>query len=588
MNRKDGHTVQAEELEALLSFEPEEEPEEFFGKNSRQPVSDTVVKALNSFQEFSDVKSADWNLDLSPASIAGEGFSSSATVASDDDAESDFIQVHTRRRKSLKHVVFQTGTNLSIDPDLCSVWAVEILAKAHCSLADIDRIVADCKGNGDIEDLRSNLQRTLEAAGYDVDHAPEHCAAMWGGAWDASSEELAEAIEVALTRRTRLPGTKRSVMDKAGERSIMDAMMLAKQELLLEILASETAIETIVNIMNQVREGSRELGTVSLRTTFSSRPDNGEADEVMAAADALRSWHATGRVMDGKRRRDALAALDALDLSRSLHKELVRTLEQFSARQAEARQLNNRLLVFESAIERLIRENLPYVRQFASQNVQEGEDAEDVFQVAFIGLQQAAWRFDPERGHPFGFYAYYWMRQTVSRWRSDEGSAIRIPVHRAEDIAKFDRALEKLDVQISGLISDIDLAEELEWTVDKVKQFRSIPRRAEYPEHLEDWDKLLPASESEDLDVLFGLERIVAKALSEMTAREANVLRMRFGIGEKKDMTLEEIGQFLGVTGERIRQIESKALKRLSRIRQLRQGWQLLREGFPRISTTCK
>ncbi len=223
--------------------------------------------------------------------------------------------------------------------------------------------------------------------------------------------------------------------------------MRAKQELQLGILASETAVETILDVMESIRDGSRDPGSVSLRTIIPSRPGHAETSEVMAAADTLRSWHTTGRVMDGKRRREALAALEALDLSLAFHKELVRTLEQLPACQAEASQLEAELLLSESATEHLIREHLPYVRRFASRNVEEGEDPEDVFQVAFMGLQRSTRRFDPERGYRFLIYATYWMRQAITRWRSDEGAAIRIPVHRNEKITKLDRALERLDVR---------------------------------------------------------------------------------------------------------------------------------------------
>ncbi|TCM86187.1 RNA polymerase sigma factor (sigma-70 family) [Rhodovulum steppense] len=149
---------------------------------------------------------------------------------------------------------------------------------------------------------------------------------------------------------------------------------------------------------------------------------DGSAPRVVLA-DALGG---DGRVMDGKRRRDALAALEALDLSLAFHKELVRRMEEFPACQAEANQLEAQILISEAATEHLIREHLPYVRRFASRNVDEGEDPEDVFQVAIIGLQRSTRRFDPERGYRFLIYATYWMRQAITRWRADEGAAIRI------------------------------------------------------------------------------------------------------------------------------------------------------------------
>lgn len=553
-----------DELDGRLTFEAEAEPEEFFDQYAGDTASGTFLPLVSSSPVVSDNEDGAWDLDLSAAPIAGEGIGSSAAVTADHGAENDFLKVRNRGRQSVKRAVVQTGTRMLIDPELCISWADEILTKGWCSLDDIDRLVADCEGNGDLEELRINLQRNLEAAGFDLDYATEHDAALWSAAPDTTSEDLADTIEAALTRRTRLPGTRRFVMDKSDELQLLEPMMRAKQELQLGILASETAVKTILDVIDGIRDGSRDPGSVSLRTIIPARPGHAETSEVMAAADTLRSWHTTGRVMDGKRRREALAALEALDLSLAFHKELVRTLEQLPACQAEASQLEVELLLSESATRLLIREHLPYVRRFASRNVGEGEDPEDVFQVAFMGLQRSTRRFDPERGYRFLIYATYWMRQAITRWRSDEGAAIRIPLHRSEKITKLDRALERLDVRVGGAVSDLELAEELEWTIDEVRQFRGIPREAEYPASLDDWDNLLREPSEVDVFDQAETERIVTEALADLPERQADVIRMRFGIGRETDMTLEEIGQIYGVTRERIRQIEAKGLDRLS------------------------
>lgn len=553
-----------DDLDDLLDFEAEAEPEDFFDQNASDTASGTFVAIVSPSPVVSDDEDGEWDLDLSPAPIAGEGIGSTAATATDHGAESAFLQVRNRGRRSFKRAVVQTGTRMSIDPELCFTWAEEILAKGRCSLDDIDHLVAHCEGNGDLEELRINLQRNLEAAGFDFTQATGHDVELWDAVSDTSSDDLADAIEAALTRRTLLPGTKRFVMDKSEELQLLEPMMRAKQELQLGILGSETAVQTILDVMDSIRDGERDPSSVSLRTIIPSRPGHADTSEVMAAVEALRSWHTTGRVMDGKRRREALAALEALDLSLSFQKELLRRLGQVPACQAAASQLEAEILISESATERLIREHLPYVRRFASRNVEEGEDPEDVFQVAFMGLQRSTRRFDPERGYRFLIYATYWMRQAITRWRADEGTAIRIPVHRNEKITKLDRALERLDVRVGGAVSDLELAEELEWTIDEVRQFRGIPREAEYPASLDDWDNLLPEPSEVDVFDQAETERIVTEALADLPEREADVIRMRFGIGRETDMTLEEIGQIYGVTRERIRQIEAKGLDRLS------------------------
>jgi len=556
---------QLDDLDDLLGFEAEEEPEEFFGESASETVSGTFVALVSPAPVVSDDEGGDWDLDLSPASIAGEGIGAAAAVTRDHGAEHDFLKVRNRGRQSVKRAVVQTGTRLSIDPEICITWAEETLAKGWYSFSDIESLVALCEGNGDLEELRINLLRNLEAADFDpVDQSSGHIVGLWDARSDISSDELAEAIEAALTRSTRLPGTQRFFMDKSDELQLLEPMVRAKQELQLGILASEAAVQTILDVVDSIGGGVRDPGSVSLKTIIPSRPGHTETAEVMAAAEALLFWQANGRVLDGKRRRQALAALESLDLSLAFHKELVSSLEQSKANPEHANWLDTQILAFEAANERLIHEHLPYVRRFASRNVEEGEDPEDVFQVAFMGLQRSTRRFDPERGYRFVVYASYWMRQAIMRWRADEGAAIRIPVHRKEKIARLDLAMEKLDVRADGTVSDNDLAVDMEWTTEEVSQFRAIPREAEYPESIDDWDKILPEQEDVNAFDQAETESIMTDALAELPEREADIIRMRFGIGRDADMTLEEIGQLYGVTRERIRQIEAKGLDRLS------------------------
>lgn len=559
-------TNQLDDLDDLLGFEAEEEPEEFFGESSSKTVSGTFVALLSPAPVVSDDEDGDWDLDLSPASIAGEGIgTATAAATTDHGADHDFLKVRNRGRQSVKRAVVHTGTRLSIDPEICTTWAEETLAKGWCSFSDIESLVALCEGNGDLEELRTNLLRNLDVAGFEpVDQSSADIFGLWDARSDTSSDELAEAIEAALTRSTRLPGTQRFVMDKSDELQLLEPMVRAKQELQLGILASEAAVQTILDVVDSVRGGAREPSSVSLKTVIPSRPGHTETAEVMAAAEALNFWQANGRVLDGKRRRQALAALESLDLSLAFHKELVSSLEQSKANPEHANWLDAQISVFEAANERLIHEHLPYVRRFSARNVEEGEDPEDVFQVAFMGLQRSTRRFDPERGYRFVVYASYWMRQAIVRWRADEGAAIRIPVHRKEKIARLDLAMEKLDVRADGTVSDNNLAVDLEWTTDEVIQFRAIPREAEYPESIDDWDELLPEQEDANAFDQTETERIITGALAELPEREADIIRMRFGIDRDSDMTLEEIGQIYGVTRERIRQIEAKGLDRLS------------------------
>lgn len=554
-----------DDLDELLSFDAVEEPEEFFDQSTSETASGTFSALVSPSPSVSDDQEGDWELDLSSARIAGEGIGSGTTVTADHGAEHDFLKVRNRGPKSVKRAVVQTGTRLFIDPEICITWAEKTLANGWCSVEAIETLIELCEGNGDPEELRINLWRNLEAAGINViDETSEHDVGLWDARSDISSSELAEAIEVALTRATRLPGTQRFVMEWSDELQLLEPMVRAKQELLLGILASEAAVEFVLANAGNILDGFRDFKGTTGRDISLSIPYNHDTADFYAASYALKHWAETGADSHGKQRREALAALDALDLSIPFHKELIYKLHQDPARIEHAIRLDAQIVVFEAAIERLIREHLPCARRFAARNVEDGEDPEDVFQVAFMGLQQATRRFDPERGYRFLIYATYWMRQAIVRWRADEGTSIRVPVHRSEKVAKLDRALDRLDVRVGCTVSDDDLAAELEWTVNEVRQFRTIPREAEYPESTDNWENLLPEQENTNVFDQAETKRIVTDALAELPGRQADVIRMRFGIGRDEEMTLEEIGQLYGVTRERIRQIEAKGLDQLS------------------------
>jgi len=243
---------------------------------------------------------------------------------------------------------------------------------------------------------------------------------------------------------------------------------------------------------------------------------------------------------------------------------LIRSLEQEKGSVEHSIQLDRLTSVYEAATARLVREHLPFARRYAARNVEDGEDPEDVFQVAFTGLQRSTRRFDSERGDRFVIYCTFWMQQALTRWRADEGASIRVPAHRYHNLAMLDRVLNKLDVRADSIVSDNELAAELGWATDQVREFRRIPRNAEYPESIEDWEEHIPAQEYEDIFDNAETVRIVMDALAELDSREAAVIKMRFGIGFDDEMTLEEIGKYYDLTRERIRQIETKALQRLS------------------------
>ncbi|MDM7979037.1 MAG: sigma-70 family RNA polymerase sigma factor [Rhizobium sp.] len=552
----------AEELDDLIVFEADQEPEDFFVQNMPETVSGAFAPYATSVVLMED-QEGKWDLDLSPASIAGEGIILGSNGRKKDGigTEQAFLNVESRGRRSAKRAVVQTGTNVSIDRDTCHGWIEDVLEKGRCSSVDIDHLAASCGGNAELDDLRNSLQRTLEAHGFDLaDQAYDDDVGLWDIKTDIRLDDMIEALEANLARSTQLPGNQRFQMDKCRELQLVEPIIRAKSEVHLQLLESERAVSAILDAIDSISDGSRHFGTVSLKTIVLSHLDHAETTEFLSAANTLRLWQADGLLMEGKRRRQALAALETLDLTSSFFRELA-----CSATDGEfAVSLLAEILVFEGALEKLVCEHLPYVRRFAVRYAEDDDDPEDVFQVACIGLQRAAQRFDPDLGHRFLVYATYWMRQAVTRWRSDEGRLVRIPVHRTEKIAQLDRALNHLDLRGDGQVSDENVAAELMWTNTEVRQFRDFPRDAKYCNSSSEWEEVLrPEQQPAPLEQE-AMAIAVVEALAALQDRQATVIRMRFGIGRDSEMTLDEIGKVFGVTRERIRQIESKGLKHLA------------------------
>ncbi|MBV8360331.1 MAG: RNA polymerase sigma factor RpoD, partial [Deltaproteobacteria bacterium] len=416
-------------------------------------------------------------------------------------------------------------------------------------------------------DLRDIFEENEEQTDADEERGPE--------ANEKQHKKLQDATKSLIKSRNKIEQTEDKLKNnrtKSGARTKLDKNIAHERDKIKSVLQkldiSRHLQDAMISEMRRLLQRSREAqARIQRYEQATGRTKTQLIREAGGAEDRRHVLKVNGtreNLLDiAARIKEAQKAIKEVEQkSKASTEDFAKSLEIIASGQDKSRR----------AKKELTEANLRLVVSLAKRYTNRGLGFLDLIQEGNIGLMRAVDKFEYQRGYKFSTYATWWIRQSMSRAIADQGRTIRIPVHMVETINKLLRVTRLLVQRLGREPSPEEIAEQMEMPLDKVQKVLKIvkepisletPIGDEEESSLGDFveDELAPSPVEAAIQGNLGEQ--TRKVLATLTPREEQILRMRFGIGQKTDYTLEEVGKQFAVTRERIRQIEAKALRKL-------------------------